>query len=208
MRIQIIYLLALMLVSCDNSIRFEVPQPEGKTNEKLIPKKLIGKYSSLTDSSVLRITYNLVIRNKVINLSTHLSKLDSADRAVIKHDTSYTIVDANMRIEVTIKGDSAFQHMDYTDTIFSNARGDVLRKFKGYYFINHQASKNRWSVTKLARVKNGVTLGTVSKKEDIANLREVTSTKSDSIDNFRPTKKELKKFLKEKGDEEAFIKIE
>ena len=76
--------------------------------------------------------------------------------------------------------------------------------------LNEKISANSWRVTTLTRIDNGLTLGTVSTKEDINNLREVTETKSDSIFSFRPTKREMKKFLKGKGfsDRDTFIKIE
>ena len=210
MRISIIVILVLIHVSCDNPVRFEVPQPEGRQNEKIIPKKLIGQYSSLMDSSVLTILDRLIVKSKVEDFSTPLSKLDSADRAMIKHDTAYTITEAAVKIHVRVKGDSVFQHMEYRDTIFSDLRGDVLRKFKGHYFINHQTSKNGWSVTKMTKVKGGLVLGTVSKEDDIKNLRELTGTVSDTTDNFRPTKREFKQFLKENGfgSEETFAKVE
>jgi hypothetical protein len=210
MRITTIVIPVLLLVSCDKSIRFEVPQPEGRRNEKSLPKKLIGQYSSLTDSSVLTITGGLIVKRKVINLSIALSSLDSAERATVKHDTVYTTNDMDVKIDTKVKKDSVFQLVDYNDTIFSDSRGDILRKFKGHYFINHQTSKNRWSVTKMTRLKGGLALGTVSKVDDIKNLRELTGTVSDTTDNFRPTKKELKKFLKENGfgNEETFIKVD
>jgi hypothetical protein len=63
-------------------------------------------------------------------------------------------------------------------------------------------------VTLLTRIKGGITLGTISKLEDIKNLRELTGAVSDTTD-FRPTKNELKKFLKENGfgQEETFIRV-
>jgi hypothetical protein len=114
-----------------------------------------------------------------------------------------------MRVDVVVKGDSVFQHMDYRDTIFSSDRGDLIRKFKGYYFLNHQTSMDNWHVTKITKGRNGLTLATVSTKEDIEKLRELTKEESDTVYNFRPTKKELRKFLKENGfnDTDTYIKI-
>ena len=99
--------------------------------------------------------------------------------------------------------------MDYKDTIFSVKQGDILRKFKGYYFLSHQTSKNNWNVIKLTKTRKRLTLGTISTKEDIEKLRELTETKSDSIYTFRPTKKQLKQFLRDKGfsNEDSYVKI-
>jgi hypothetical protein len=65
-------------------------------------------------------------------------------------------------------------------------------------------------VTTLTKIENGLTLGTISTTDDIDILRSVTETKADTIFSFRPTKKEMKKFLKGKGfsDRNTFIKVE
>ena len=56
--------------------------------------------------------------------------------------------------------------------------------------------------------EKGLTLGTISTKEDIEKLRELTEANSDSIYTFRPTKKQLKKFLRDKGfsKEDIYVK--
>lgn len=105
---------------------------------------------------------------------------------------------------------SAFQRWSYYDTLFDVKRGDILRKYKGHYFLNQQVSTNSWRVITLAKIGNGLSLGTISTKDDLSNLRTVTETKSDTIFSFRPTKKEMKKFLKDKGfsHQDTFIKVE
>lgn len=187
-------------------VRFEAPQPEGQSNEKGIPKRLVGQYSSLNDSSKLTITDRLIIRNSIADIS---DKIDTLDTKGVNVDTTYSGVDNQVKFDIKVKGDSTFQRWSYYDTIFDASRGDILRKFKGRYFLNEKVSTESWRVTTLARIDNGVTLGTVGTKEEIDNLRELTDTKSDSTFSFRPTKKELKKFLKENGfcDKDTFIKI-
>jgi hypothetical protein len=209
MKLWTIILLILVLTSCDNGVRFEIPQPEGQSNEKITPKKLIGEYFSVEDSSRLSITSGQMTKTLITNLSLHKSELDSSDRVIFKNDSTFSQTDSNMKINVVIKGDSVFEHVVYKDTIFKASRGDLLRKFKGYYFLNRRTSKNNWNVTKLTKTRKGLTLGTVTGKEDIDNLRELTETKSDTIYNFRPTRKQFKRFIKNNGfkDEETFIKI-
>jgi len=209
MRSVTILILALILNSCDNPVRFEVPQPEGRRNEQSIPKKLTGHYSSLSDSSNLTISDRLILKRKVSNQSIPLSSLDSAERANIQRGTHDTTQEIGLQIKMTIKGVTVFQHIEYRDTLFSSSRGDLLRKFKGYYFINQQTSKSRWSVTKIAKVKGGLTLGNVSSVDDIKNLRELTGVLSDTTNTFHPTRKQLRAFLKAQGfsNEEIFIKL-
>lgn len=206
MKIHTIILSALLVTSCGDAVRFETPQPEGVSSEKRIPKKLVGQYASLDDSSKLTISNHLIIRSAIASLS---ARIDSVDMKGVTGDTSYTETEYKMHFEVKVKGDSTWQRWSYYDTLFDVSRGDVLKKYKGRYFLNEQVSTNSWRVTVLTRIDNGVTLGTVSTKDDIDNLRELTNTSSDSVFSFRPTKKELKKFLKENGfsEKDTYLKI-
>ena len=156
----------IVCCSCDNIVRFEAPQPEGQNHETSIPKKLMGSYRSLKDSSILTITNDHIISSISSDYSGLVSALDSIDRVKIRNDTSYSEEDLNMRVDITIKGDSIFQHLEYKDTVFSFSKNDVLKKFKGYYFLNKHVSANRWYVTKLGRTKEGLVLGYISTKED------------------------------------------
>jgi len=208
MRSRTLVVLTLILFACGDKVGFEVPQPESQSDEKGFPNRLIGKYLNINDSSILFIISEQITNAVVADLAEHKSALDSSDRVTFKNDTTFSQTDMNMRIDVVVKGDSVFQHVDYKDTIFSIKRGDILRKFKGHYFLNHQTTYN-WYVTKLTETKNSLTLGTISTKEDIDKLRELTETKSDSIYTFRPSKKQLRRFLKNKGfsSEDTYVKI-
>jgi len=122
----------------------------------------------------------------------------------------FTEVEDKTKFDISVKNDSAFYHIHYSDKLFLFSRGDILRKFKGHYFLNRERFQNYWSVMKLGVTKNGIVIGTISSEEDINNLKDLTSTKSDSVYSFKPTKKQLKKFLKENGfqNEERFVRIE
>jgi hypothetical protein len=207
MRIKTIFLATLVLVSCGDLVRFEEPQPAGKSNEKRIPKRLIGQYLSLDDSAKLIIANGLIIRYSVSDFS---DRLDSVDMKEIKGDTTYSGTEDKLKFDVVVKGDSTFQHWGYYDTLFDVTKGDILRKYKGHYFLNEKFSANSWRVTTLTKIDNGLILGTISRKDDMNNLRTMTETKSDTIFSFRPTKKEMKKFLKGEGfsDRDTFIKVE
>ncbi len=130
------------------------------------------------------------------------------ERPKTKHDTAFSEVDHKTKFDITVRGDSVFYSAHYSDTLFSLSKGSILKKFKGYYFLNTESSSNRWSVIKLGITKNGIVIGSISKKEDLNNLRELTNTKSDTVYNFKPTRKQLKKYLKSHGfqTEERFVK--
>ena len=210
MQSKTVMLLTLFIISCieasDDPVRFRAAQPEGQSNEKGIPKRLLGQYVNLNDSAGMEITSRGIVIFKFKNFAT---LIDSADRKELKGDTSYFVIEHQSRIDVLVRGDSAFEKWTFYDTIFDASRGDILRKYKGRYFLNRKVAEDNWRVKTLTGIKNGVTLGTVSAKDDIAKLREITGSKVDSINNFRLTRKELRKFLKENGfdDKETYLRL-
>jgi hypothetical protein len=206
---RIYFLATILLISCDNQqVVFETPQPEGRPNEKNIPVRLIGRYRSIKDSSILTITPRLLLRNKIVNISEPLSELDSSDRAQIKGDTAMSKKDWLFLWNIKVKGDSIFYRIDYRDTIYDASNGDVVRKFKGKYFLNHNNQSRGWSVMLLTPGKNTLNLGKISSPHDIQHLREITNS-ADTAYVFNPSKKEFKAFLKDDGfdDEDVFLKL-
>ncbi len=210
MKISFNILFVLVLFGCgEDRVSFEVPQPDGLRNEKIISQKIIGIYRSLDDSSRLVINSDQIIKIVNTKVAGLLSEMDSVDRIKIKHDTVFSEIDHKTQFDISVKKDSVVYHIHYYDTLFSFLKGDVLRKFKGYYFLNKENHPSQWRVIKLGTTKNGVVIGTISKEEEINNLRELTNSKSDTVYNFKPTRKQLKEFLKERGfqQEERFVKI-
>lgn len=162
---------------------------------------------SLDDSAKLIITNGLIIKYSFFDFS---DKVDSVDMKDIKGDTTYSGTQDKLKFDVVVKSDSTFQHWGYYDTLFDVTKGDIIRKYKGHYFLNEKVSANSWRVATLTKIENGLTLGTISTKDDMNNLRALTETKSDTLFSFRPTRKEMKKFLKGKGfsDKDTFIQVE
>ena len=74
---------------------------------------------------------------------------------------------------------------------------NVVRKFKGYYFLNTRYSKTSWYVQKVQLLKGQLVISSISTNEEIENLKEVTET-TDTIPpyQFTPKKKQFKKFVK------------
>src|SRR5690606_30007480 len=98
----------------------------------------------------------------------------------------------------------------FYDTLFSFGKGHILKKFKGSYFLNIPYHEN-WEVKRL-NLKNGIiTIGEITSQDDITTMETITETKRDTTSPFKvnPTKRQLKRFIKEKGftDEEFYIKI-
>ena len=111
---------------------------------------------------------------------------------------------------MTIKGDTIIRHADWTDTMFSTSADNVLKKFKGYYFLNNRFRDTAWEVKKLSLQSGTLTVGSISDKNDIQKLREITETTADTTSkHFTLKRKEFKRFVKQEGfsEHETFRKI-
>lgn len=199
-----IVILTVALCSCGDNVRFEVPQPEGKGDEEVFPKKIRGVYRNIKDSSLLTISSDQITRKFDTRFVVHKSYLDSSVN--IKHDTSF--YDALEKINVVVKGDSVYGHIKYADTLFTISLTGKLRIFKGYYFLNQQKSFNNWDVHLMNFKANELTILYDWNENDLIRMRQVTHT-SDSSRTFKPTRGQLRKFLQEKGlkDGDKYRKI-
>jgi hypothetical protein len=194
--------------SCENAISFEVPQPEGASEQDKIPRHLHGTYVSLEDSSILTISKNNMISYFSSRFTGKLSELDSADRASLREDTTFVAKDGD-KMTVRLKGDSLYYKVRIVDTLYSTFRHDVLKRFRGYFFLNHEVSPKNWTVIKLGETKEGLVVGRINAKDDLQRLRELTHQESDTVYNFKPTRKQMKKFIHHHGfhDEERFVRV-
>jgi hypothetical protein len=204
-----VVIVLLILCACEPPIRFESPQPEGRKNERSIPRSLIGTYLNPIDSSKLIVSDQHVVSITHERAASLLSDMDSVDRVKIKGDTSYVISDEELTLKVVVKKDSVFIHTWVYDTLYKKPGQDVVRKFKGYYFLNQQIGIYGWRVTKIGKLKHGVVVGSISREEDLDDLRELTNTSKDTLFNFSPTGRQFRKFVRQGGfsDEKIYVRM-
>jgi hypothetical protein len=85
------------------------------------------------------------------------------------------------------------------DTMFHISEGNVLRKFKGFYFLNTVFS-NSWEVQMVDLHKGKLTIGKIPSKEGMDKLKAITSTAVDSASgNVQITSDQFKEFVKGGG---------
>ena len=196
------------LVACEPPVTFTEPQPVDTDNLSKFPRRLKGVYLSLSDSSILSINDKLIQRTYDFDYKIHPNQLDSTARL-----SGDTLINLETKERELIKrdGDSLKIHIHSVDTLFQMDYDNVVRKFKGYYFLNTRYDKTRWKVEKMNLSKGQLILSSISTKEDIKNLKEITETTQDTVTNynFTATKKEFKKFVKNDGfsDSETFVKL-
>jgi len=195
------------LVACAPPVTFNEPQPTNTNNLSEFPSRLQGQYLCIADSSVLIIVAKTIQRIYDFDYKIHPSQIDSNSR--LSGDTIINLI-ANTREIVKRDGDSLVTHINYIDTLFQIDYDNVVRKFKGFYFLSKRLDKDSWEVKKIELSKGQLIVSSISSTEDIENLKAITESTQDTVApyNFAATKKQFKEFVKSKGftDSEHFIK--
>lgn len=204
----LIFILLTSFLACEPPVTFSEPQPINKNNLAEFPNRIQGLYLSTKDSSTLSIEKNLIQRIYDYQYKIHPNQLDSTSR--IDGDKIINLKD-NQQIPIKRVGDSLLANIYYNDTLFTLTKDNVLRKYKGYYFLNKRFEKKGWEVKKIGFSKGQMTISSISTKFDIENLKEITENIEDTIApyNITTTKRQFKKFVKNDGfrDKEIFIKL-
>lgn len=197
----------LIIIACEDSLKFEEPQPSGKSNLTQIPRKLKGIYLSNTDSTFLTINEEQVIERMDIVTRTIIDSLDfDIDSTKIKELTpdSTQIVDGKYNLSFKfLSGDSVIVYYAYRDTLFKISDDHILRRFKGHYFLNYKRAENNWTVRRLTLAKDELSFSKVrlsGDMEELKKLTEIEEIKSDSGKvvgyKLNPSRKELKHIMK------------
>lgn len=195
------------LFACEPPVTFNEPQPTDTDNLSKFPDRLQGQYLSLASNSTLVIGDKLIQRIIDFDLEIHPSELDNNSRL-----SGDTIIDltTNTREVVKRDGDSLVIHIHHIDTLFLMDYDNVVRKFKGYYFLNKRYDKESWEVQKIELSKGQLVISSISTKQDIENLKTITESTQDTVApyKFATTKKQFKEFIKNDGfsDSETFVR--
>ncbi len=205
----ILMLMALILLNgCPPAATFDEPQPKGTKPIDMFPKRLQGKYQDQEGASVLTISARRIIRYFDFDMREHRNTFGSP--YILSGDTLIDTEEGTKEI-IVWDGDTVVFHVAYTDTLFSISPDNVLKKFKGYYFLNKRYNEDEWTVNKLHLRKGVLTIGTISSPEDIESLRAITESASDTVStHFSPSRKQFRQFIRQDGfrDQELFYRID
>lgn len=203
----LLFLAGLFLFACEPTVVFDKPQPADVAALGGFPKRIQGKYLSLTDSSFLQITASSLIRTYDFYIKIHVTQLDTNQQII--GDTLFDLK-TNKGELIQIEGDSIVTHVKEMDTLFTIDELNILKKFKGYYFVNIYLPPDTWQVKKLELAKGKLILSSISPKEDLTQLKAITETSQDTTSHlFSLTRKQFKKFVRNEGfrDSEEFMRI-
>lgn len=198
----------LFILGCGGpAVTFEHPQPMDVKDEDHFPKKMLGQYLSMLDSSVITITDKTITRGFNMKYVMHRRELDTMQHCMLINDTLFN-KKTNEKICIVTINDTLYSPYHLQDTLFCISDKNLLRKDKGYYFLNLQYYSG-WEVQKLEYTRGKLCLCSIGDLEEIRNLKAITENTGDSSLQFDPDKKQLRKFLKSKGfsKKEEFVKL-
>jgi len=203
----IIFIVLFLLQSCEPAATFDQPQPVNQKSLTSFPAFLQGIYLDSNNASKIIISDEMITRHYDFDYMEHKDSLASFYKIV--NDTLMNMKDSSREI-ILLMGDSICHHYVGIDTLFSISADNILKKYKGYYFLNFRYHENAWEVKKLALQKGLLTMGNISIEEDVNKLKEITETLEDTISTqFSLSKRQFKKFVKQEGfsDQETFVRI-
>ncbi|WP_118953379.1 hypothetical protein [Taibaiella helva] len=175
------WLLLLFLSACngfDSLVPFSEPQPAGKRAMDAIPRKLQGKYFSERQQAFLWIGEHSAALVMDYDVVTTRKELDTAYR--LSGDSLFNSLGEPPR-KVAVQGDTIRWHEHETDSVFDIARGDVLKKDKGYYFLNRRLAANSWTVTRLSLSHGKLLVANVDDPASLARLETLAEKPTDTV---------------------------
>ena len=207
----IIYIILLFCIGCGPYIWFKVPQPEGFSNLKSFPEDIQGKYISLIDTSTIRVGSNEIIQEYRENLIMTKIEFYEETGDTISTDTSFAFAD-KWDVRVMSIGDSVYIYSSKDEQIFKISDLNILREYKGYYFLNYKDS-TFWKVKILKLYNDTLEFDYILTDDDIVNILGITNVESvkDTSEDvtkyyLKPSKRQLKKILKRRSHGEKFVK--
>lgn len=198
--------LAVILYACQQ-VAFTDPQPKDVAALKAFPARLRGNYLNSDDSTLLQITAQNMVRIYNYEEKIHVSQLDSNEQII---GDSLFDTETNTGQPIRIEGDSLVRRVSGSDTLFAIGTQNVLKKYKGCYFLNSLLSADTWQVQKLELSRGKLTLSNINSKDDLAQLKEITETPQDTMPvAFSLTRQQFKNFVQNDGfrDRETFYRL-
>jgi len=202
--------LIICLVSCGGNyeyVRFETAQPEGVKESKSFNKKVNGEYTNCSNSDdKLIISNELILNSRTFKFKSHRADLDFDSTITIDRSIDEELIKlfTNEGYKIEISGDTINASQTTVDTVFWISENQVLKKFKGSYFLNFKRDENSWDVSRLNLTKDTLLIGQISPSDTLLRFDFVEKTEdfdaSDSttttVYSINPSKRQFKNLMK------------
>ncbi len=199
-RLILFCLLSITLNSCKEPlVSFDEAQPQNVKEINSFPNKYIGTYYNLEDRSEITISKYSIFERMVSEDTINIKELDSNE--ILKNDSLFKIK-TKEKYKIKKINDSLFTNYVFSDTTFRIGKNNILKKFKGFLFINKLVEKSGfWNVEKLNLSKGVIKISSIGTEDEIELLESITETKKDTTKPFKikPTKKQFREFIKKNG---------
>ena len=183
----------LLMTKCRPPVTFNQPQPPNTKELSAFPKRIQGKYLSQDKVSILIISDKAAIRTYDFDLKLSKDSLKNDYR--LEGDTLIEIP-SGKRQSVIIAGDTIFARSTGVDTLFYISETNVLKKFRGYYFLNTLYDKDAWTLQRISLSEGILTISEITDSTHINQLKEITDTPADTIcSNFKLNQKQFKQLV-------------
>ena len=202
-----IVIAALMLDSCEPAATFDKPQPDHEKALASFPERIQGRYIAADHASVLTITDKLITRDYDFDSKVHKDSLGASYK--ITGDTLVNVI-AGTKEKLLLKGDTVTVHAYWNDTLFNISVDNILKKYKGYYFLNNRHNDSAWEVNELSLKKGILTVGSISSQNDIQKLKAITENTTDTTSTtFNLSRRQFKQFVRQQGfgKQETFTRM-
>ena len=178
----------LLFAGCSPTVLFNSPQPAGKKNLVQFPARYLGEYEEIEDSSFFVLEKYLIREQYLSDISAPRSEIDTSKKFILRDNIVY-IPETGEEVRVITRNDSIFGTYITYDTVFRITDVNILRKFKGYYFLNIRNNDEEWVVYKLKfRKDGGANLCGISQDDEIEQLKEITNVVEEQNDKGKVTK--------------------
>jgi hypothetical protein len=202
-KISMLVISFLILAGCSPTILFNAPQPPDKRDLAGFPARYFGEYMGIEDSSFFVLEKYLIREQYSSDINAPRSEIDTSKKFILRDNTVY-ISETGEEVPVIIRNDSVFGTYITYDTVFHISDENILRKYKGYYFMNIRNDEEEWVVYKLKISKDGnASFCGISEEDEIEHLKEITTVFEEKNDKGEVTQYIIKP---EKGDFKQIIK--
>lgn len=205
-----LYILFLtLLVSCGDQlyVRFEKAQPEGVKSLESFSRKVKGNFINCSNPlDLITISDNLIVNSRTFKFKSHRADLDLDSTINIDSNNDKELIKlfTSEGYQIEIIGDTISASLTSLDTIFIISENQVLKKFKGSYFLSSKWDENSWNVSQISFLKDTLLMGQISPSDTllrfdfIAKTEDYNTTDSTTSTQYsiNPSKRQFKKLIK------------
>jgi len=196
-------LFILTLFGCEYPMQFEEPQPLNVGNVSTFNSSYQGLYLNMDERCFLSITENAIIKESYIIYAIPKIDEDSSAFFEFREDTLFNAYDNTEWLPAKLLNDTIYASWNDTDTVFSISDHNVLRYYKGRYFLNYMEKENDWKLIVLHKIRKNLSLYSFTLPDSLESLEKIMPLEK-VLDNkgkvrkiiLKPDKKQLKALLK------------